>query len=221
MTETPPTRPEELAPAREPKRKRRPQGDGDLRWSESRQRWIAEITIGYTPAGKRMVRTATDKNKRQALKKLHEKLRDRDDGLPNEDTRYTVRYAVENWLEYGLVNRDAETRTKCQSLAANHILPSLGARKLRELPADDVDAWLAEKAKHLSTDTLRQLRSILKRSVARAQARDKVKRNVVLLCDVPRGKAGRPSKSLTLDQTAAVLAAATNTSCTPTSFCPC
>ena len=40
----------------------------------------------------------------------------------------------------------------------------------------------------LSTDTLRQLRSILKRSVARAQARDKVKRNVVLLCDVPTGQ---------------------------------
>ncbi|MER6810899.1 site-specific integrase [Spirillospora sp. NPDC000708] len=212
MTETTPNAPGASGPADKSRRKRRPQGDGGLRWSESRQRWIAEITVGYTPAGKRIVRTASDKNKRQALKKLHEKLRDRDDGLPSEDTKYTVRHAVENWLEYGLVNRDDETRTKCRSLAGNHIIPNLGARKLRELSADDVDAWLAEKAKHLSTDTLRQLRSILKRSVARAQARDKVKRNVVLLCEVPRGKAGRLSKSLTLDQAAAVLAAATNTS---------
>jgi hypothetical protein len=48
---------------------------------------------------------------------------------------------------------------------------------------------------------LRQLRTILKRSVARAQARDKVKRNVVLLCDVvPRGRSGRPSKAFTLEQ---------------------
>ncbi len=194
------------------RRKRRPQGDGGLRWSESRQRWIAEITVGYSPAGKRIVRSASDRNKRQALKKLHEKLRDRDDGLPSEDTRYTVRHAVENWLEYGLANRDEETRVKCRSLANNHIIPSLGARKLRELSADDVDAWLAEKAKSLSTDTLRQLRSILKRAVARAQARDKVKRNVVLLCEVPRGKAGRPSKSLTVNQAAAVLEAAKNTS---------
>jgi len=37
---------------------------------------------------------------------------------------------------------------------------------------------------------LRQLRSILKRAVSRAQARDKVKRNVVLLCDVPAGRRG-------------------------------
>jgi integrase len=52
------------------------------------------------------------------------------------------------------------------------------------------------------------LRSILKRSVARAQARDKVKRNVVLLCELPKGRPGRPSKSLTLDQAVAVLDAA-------------
>jgi hypothetical protein len=46
------------------------------------------------------------------------------------------------------------------------------------------------------------------RSITRAQARDKVKRNVVLLCDVPQGQEGRPSKSLTYDQAAALLAAA-------------
>ncbi|WP_433474981.1 tyrosine-type recombinase/integrase [Spirillospora sp. CA-142024] len=167
--------------------------------------------MGYTPAGKRIVRSASDRNKRKALKKLHEKLRDRDDGLPSEDTKYRVRDAVEDWLEYGLANRDEETRVKCRSLTNNHIIPDLGARKLRELSADDVDAWLARKAKKLSTDTLRQLRSILKRAVARAQARDKVKRNVVLLCEVPRGQDGRPSKSLTLAQAFAVLAAAEGT----------
>jgi integrase len=50
--------------------------------------------------------------------------------------------------------------------------------------------------------------SILRRSITRAQARDKVKRNVVLLCNVPQGQEGRPSKSLTYDQAAALLAAA-------------
>ena len=42
----------------------------------------------------------------------------------------------------------------------------------------------------------------------RAQARDKVKRNVVLLCEVPQGRQGRPSKSLTLSKAEALLAAA-------------
>jgi integrase len=88
------------------------------------------------------------------------------------------------------------------------VIPALGSRKLRELSADDIDRWIAGKAKTLSTDTLRILHSIVRRSITRAQARDKVKRNVVLLCDVPQGRRGRPSKSLSYDQAAALLAAA-------------
>lgn len=60
----------------------------------------------------------------------------------------------------------------------------------------------------MSTRTLRLLHSILNRSVKRAQVREKVKRNVVMLCEVPTGQGGRPSKSLTLDQAEAVLNAA-------------
>src|SRR5258707_11175598 len=38
--------------------KRRSRGDGGLHWSESRQRWIGEITIGYDGRGKRITRKA-------------------------------------------------------------------------------------------------------------------------------------------------------------------
>lgn len=76
------------------------------------------------------------------------------------------------------------------------------------LSADDVDEWLSEKAKTLATETLRDLLSILRRSLSRAQARDKVDRNVALLCELPKGQPGRPSKSLSFDQAEAILAAA-------------
>jgi hypothetical protein len=87
------------------------------------------------------------------------------------------------------------------------------------LSADDVDRWLLNRAKLLSTDTLRQLRSILKRAVTRAQAGDKVKRNVVLLCEVPKGQAGRRSKSLTFTQARRWSQRRRTPRCTPTSFC--
>ncbi len=169
------------------------------------------MTTGYDGRGKRIVRKASDKTKSGALAKLKENLRDHEDGLAIGPQNYTVAEAVRNWLEFGLSNRDPATANKCRILASKHIIPALGAKKLRELTADDVDRWLAAKTKTLSTDTLRQIRSILKRSVARAQARDKVKRNVVLLCDVPTGRDGRPSKALTLDQAEAVLNAAAGT----------
>ena len=58
--------------------------------------------------------------------------------------------------------------------------------------AGQLDRWLAGESKQVSTRTLQDVRSILRRAISRAQARDKVKRNVVMLCELPKGKAGRP-----------------------------
>ncbi|MGC5012998.1 site-specific integrase [Streptosporangium sp. DT93] len=77
--------------------------------------------------------------------------------------------------------------------------------------AEDVDRWLTEKARTLSARTVRLLHSCLNRAVRFAQSRDKVKRNVVGLCEVPEGKEGRPSKALALDQAEAILKAASDT----------
>lgn len=89
------------------------------------------------------------------------------------------------------------------------MLPDLGSRKLTELSAEDVDRWLADKSSTLSTRMLGDIKSILRRALTRAQARDKVKRNVVLLCETPTGNVGRPSKSLTFNQAQALVDRAT------------
>ena len=191
---------------------RRSRGDGGLSWDNTRQRWIAAVTVGYTTSGKRIVKRGSGRTKTEAQRKLKEILRDYEDGLVIGAYGYTVADAVRDWLAFGLSGRDGNTVTKCTILANTHIIPALGARKLRDLSADDVDRWLADKAQVLSTRTLREVRSVLKRAITRAQARDKVKRNVVLLCDIPQGRTGRPSKSLTLAQAEALLAAAEGTS---------
>jgi len=190
---------------------RRGRGDGGLSWDKARQRWIASLTVGYTPDGKRIVKRGSGRTKTEAQRKLREIIRDYEDGQVTDGHGCTVAQAVRDWLGFGLPGRDKDTVKKCTILANGHIIPALGARKLRELSADDVDRWLADKAKTLSTSTLQNLHSILKRSITRAQARDKVKRNVVLLCDIPQGQEGRLSKSLTFDQADALLAAAEST----------
>jgi integrase len=187
---------------------RRSRGDGGLYWDRSRKRWIAEVTVGYTASGKRIVRKASGTTKTVAQRKLKEIIRDYEDGLAIAPHNYTVADAVRDWLRYGLSGRSRATAEKCTILANMHIIPALGARKLRDLSADDIDQWLMEKAATLSTRTLREIMSVFKRAVSRAQARDKVKRNVVLLCEIPEGRIGRPSKSLMLPQAEALLAAA-------------
>ncbi|WP_327047100.1 site-specific integrase [Microbispora sp. NBC_01189] len=191
--------------------KRRSRGDGGLHWDEARQRWIASVTVGYTPQGKRIVKKASGKTKTEAKTKLKEVLRDYEDGLAIAPADYTVERAVRDWLAYGLNGRDKATVDSYTALCRAHVIPALGARKLRDLSAEDVDRWLAEKAKTLSTRTLQIIRSCLNRSIKRAMARDKVKRNVVELCSVPVGKQGRPSKALTFAQAEAVLKAAEGT----------
>jgi hypothetical protein len=187
---------------------RRNAGEGGLHWEESRQRWFATVYVGYAPNGKRRKIKVSARTKTEAKAKLQQLLRDLDDGHVLGGQTYTVRDAVESWLAHGLAGRQKSTVVNRTILARTHVIPALGARKLAQLSAEEVDEWLAMKAKTLSTDTLHRLLSILRQSIRRAQARDLVKRNVALLCDVPRGTAGRPSKSLALAQAADLLTAA-------------
>jgi integrase len=188
--------------------KRRGRGEGGLHWDGRRHRWIATASLGHDGRGKRVTRKASGRTKTEAKKKLKSVLRDLDDGLAIAPTAYTVHHAITDWLTYGLAGRDEATITKCESLCRNHIVPSLGAHRLRDLTAADIDHWLAAKARILSTRTLQGIHSCLNRSINRAMARDKVKRNVAALCSVPQGQQGRPSKSMTLTQAESVLIAA-------------
>jgi transposase-like protein len=114
----------------------------------------------------------------------------------------------EGTLAYALTGRDEHTIKMYQTYAETHIIPALGKRPLHELTVDEVEKFLARKSPVLSSRSLRILHSILQRAIRKAQARGKVRHNIILLCDVPEGRVGRPSKSLTLTQAELVLKAA-------------
>lgn len=189
--------------------KRRSHGDGSLYWSEDRQRWVGEVTIGYQPNGKRIVRKARGKTKTEAQRKLKEILRAHQDGLnlAADATHYTVANAAEDWLSHGLPKQAAKTLANYTTLVRKHIIPDLGARKLRELSAKDVEQWLTRKSATHSTRTLKLLRSTLTRIITRAQAQERVNRNVAALVETPDGTGGRPSKALAFGQAKSVLEA--------------
>ena len=187
---------------------RRGRGEGGLSWSETRQRWIAVVTIGYDAKGRRIVRRRSAMTKTEAKDKLKELLRDYDDGLLAPSASYTLGDAVNYWLTRGLSGRNPKTVSMYRIYSETHIIPALGRCKLRELTVEDVERLLTDKSAVLSTRSLRIIYSILNRAVRKAQVQDKIRRNVVLLCEVPEGRTGRPSKSLTLNQAEAVLKAA-------------
>ena len=171
--------------------------------------WRGELTTGYTGDGKRQRRKVSGKTKAAVVDKLRDLHAQLDKGVTPRAgyAHYTVRQAAEDWLAHGLEGRSPKTVTKNHNVL-EPILAVIGARKLRELTADDVRRALASMAAKYSTAAVSMGHLALKRAIRHAEANDLVTRNVALLAGTPKGQNGRPSKSLTLDQALAVMTAA-------------
>jgi integrase len=162
------------------------------------------ISFGYDAAGKR-IRVVRKARTKAALKeKLIQVVAEHEAGIKPDACNWTVADAVNDWLAKGLKGRSESTVTACRILAGQHVLPLIGAIKLRELTADHVDAWLDGLTGKLSSRSLQGVHAILKRSLRQAQARDKVMRNVADLVTTPKGRPGRPSRAMTAAQACAL-----------------
>lgn len=190
-------------------RERRAKGERSLYFSEAKNCWIAEATVGYAGNGRRIVRRGMGKDEKIAEARLDAKVKEFEKGLVVGLDRMTVSRAVEDWLKYERSEVVKKTRDGNEEDYRNHIKPHIGGRRLKDLRPGEVDRWLLQLSEQLSTSALKQVRSVLKRSIDRAIKHGYVERNVVDLCKAPRGRVGRPSRSLTLDQARAVLTATT------------
>ncbi len=117
---------------------------------------------------------------------------------------------MEDWLREGLDGRSQRTRGLYEGLL-EPVLEITGGTPLRSLSAGDVRAALGQLTSRYSTRSLQITRTALDRAIRHAQANDLVGRNVAALVQPPHGRTGRPSKSFSLDQAKALLAAAEGT----------
>jgi integrase len=173
-------------------------------------RWRGVISLGAGPGGRRIRRKVSGQTKqavKQQLKQIHDEL---DDGVRSSPT-YTVRQCADDWIANGLDGRSDKTVNDARD-AVKPLVAILGDKMLRDLTASDVRAALVEMAGTRSTRTLQIARNCLVRAIRLAERDGLVRRNVAALADVPQGKAGRPSKALTLDQAKALIGAAEESS---------
>ena len=169
--------------------------------------YTGSIDLGFDGRGNRIRVKRRGRTKAIVRERLAQVVADRDAGIKTSDG-YTVGEAARDWLEKGTRDLGESTVETYRILVEKHLVSEIGAIKLKKLNATQVDDWLEGLADELSTATLHKLHSALKRAVRQAQARDMVGRNVAELVTTPRGREGRPSKALTLDQAVAVLAQA-------------
>ena len=193
----------------ETKTKRRGHGEDSIFFAADKNRYVGSISLGYGPDGRRIRRKVMGKTKqevRDKLKALHSEL----DASLKAPRSYTVRQAVDDWLRDGLEGKSERTRALYEGLLGP-LMELIGKRQLRNLSAGEVREGLGGLTDRYSTRSLQITRNSLERAIAHAQAGDLVGRNVAALVKAPRGRVGRPSKSFTVEQAKAVLAAAEGT----------
>ena len=191
--------------------KRRGYGEDSIYWDESKSRYVGAVSLGFSASGSRVRKKVSGRTKAEVRDKLRELHHQVDSGL-RPRRRYTVGDALEDWLAHGVDGLSARTVTLYRGTIVKALDEELGAVRLTELTASDVQRALAAMASRLSTRTVQIAHNVLVRAIRHAERDDLVGRNVAALVDTPKGQAsGRPSKSLTLEQAVALMAAAEGT----------
>ena len=195
----------------QPTGKRRGHGEDSIYWDASKNRYVGAIDLGLSPAGTRISKKVRGKTKTEVRDKLRELHKEIDAGLKPR-RRYTVGDALEDWLAHGLDGLSERTVTLYRGTIAKALNEELGSVRLTKLNASDVQRALTALAARSSTRTVQIAHNVLVRAIRHAERDDLVGRNVAALVDPPKGQLdGRPSKSLTLEQAAALMAAAKGT----------
>jgi integrase len=170
--------------------KRRIKGEGSISYQQSRDRWLAQITL---PNGKR--RTKAHKNKKVVLDWLTEQRNKIKKGTYVTDDKISLGEFILSYIEgvakHNLVPRTYQTY---YGYVTNHIVPELGRIKLASLRPEQVQDFYTKKLNEdLSTRTVQQIHSILRKTLQQALRWGKVSRNVCDLIDPPRPKREAPN----------------------------
>jgi len=168
------------------RRRKRGQGEGTIRKRED-DRWEGRLALGWRGGRRRFsyfYGRTRDEVQQQLIKALH----DRSQGLPAVGEKQTVGTFIEHWLEHTIkLSVRPRTYQSYELLSRLHIVPDLGRLPLTKLTPEHVEALLARKLKaNLSAQTVRHVRTVLRRCLAQAVKRGAVLRNVATMVEPPR-----------------------------------
>jgi integrase len=167
-------------------------------------KWYGQLDLGKDATGKRRRRKFTGKSRKQVSDAMRAARRELDQGNALGKVTDTVGALLGDFLSKGLPPsaKSAKTVEGYRWAIEDHLIPSLGGRRLRELTVDDVDEMLRRKStgdRPLSRASLLHIHGVLKRALKWGMKRGRVARNVAELADTPQGTR-RQGKALTDEQ---------------------
>ena len=166
----------------------------------------------FDPAGKR--RYVSANNKGDAEKALRQAMTDADRGLVLDASTLTVGEYLERWLSDCLTplvksgKMEHSTYVRYAGNVGNHISPTLGRKKLRNLSRAEVRTLYSAKGRELSSRSVDYIHVTLQKALNQAMWDDLISRNVAA-GERPRSSRKREEiKALSSEQARALLAAA-------------
>jgi len=187
---------------------RRSPGDGSVFYSEARKRWRGVVEQPSSDGGRKR-KWVSARSASEARRKVREVLALVEKGVPVPDDRLTVASLLDRWLKEGIrADVASNTRAGYDSIVRLHVVPKLGALRVRSLRPSHVNALTNELlAEGKSRSSAMRARSVLKMALHFAEVEGLVNRNVAALANpvTLRQPSGR---SLDHDQARALLAAA-------------
>jgi integrase len=176
-------------------KKRRGHHEGSVYYVASRDRWVAEISIGPGKRKKFYYRT-----KQEAIRKRNEALRELERGELATGPRRKLGDYLKDWIEN--IHKDnirVSTYVKYKKLI-KYIVADLGEVWLQQLTPEQVQRFYAKKRRDgLSSKTVHEIHGVLHLALKHAVRWNYVARNVCDLLDSPR-VVSRKGTPLTLEQ---------------------
>lgn len=166
-----------------PRRKstRRGRGEGTV-FERANGTWAGEVTTGYDENGKQKRKTVYGKTQAEALAKLAEVKQQLATGTFT-DTKLTVKAYLEQWLDHKEGQVKARTAELYRHLAAHHIIPRVGRKRLDKLTPLDVQGMVSAVAVSGGTRTANMCRTVLYSALKQAIRWQLLARNPVEAVD--------------------------------------
>ena len=171
-------------------------------------RWRGAVSLGYDEHGNRVRKKVSGRTRAEVIEKLRKLHQQVDSGVIPDD-KLTVQAFLDRWLTVNLPGTVAEsTEDGYVDTVRLHLVPALGRKPLAKLTVADLDRlWKAKRDAGYSSNSVRIMRTVLRRALGQAVREGIVARNVAGLSAAPRIRA-KDGRTLTVDQARLLLEAA-------------
>ena len=141
-------------------------------------RWVAEISVGHKPNGKRDKRSSYHKTKLEATKALSKLRNAQETGMLGNAQNRTLEVYLNEWLALKKPSLKPSTVATYQDFIKRLVVPALGKVKLEKLTAFHLDQLYRSLSERYAPRTPRVVHSFLHGALKQAERWGYVTRNV-------------------------------------------